>query len=164
MKTWQAFLMNVAVVGAGLFVYDRVRAPASGANAGDPLSADAMGRFIAQYDEMSRRQGANMGRRSRLATYLSRLSLSSLDAGAQGRLTDVLDGFQEERLGFFERVPADAADYDARYRAFVNTYIAKVNALVPDAKEAATVVERFIFDGRIIRKQQPSEAPTKDSK
>ena len=75
-----------------------------------------------------------------------------MDRKARSQLAGMLDKFQTDRMMFFERVPEDAPDYDKRYLAFVQTYIDKVKAMVPNPREADVVVERFVYDGRIIKK------------
>ncbi len=158
MKLTHAVLLNVAVVAAGLFVYDRWVA----ARAEDPVSDAALDRFERQARALAVRKGKQRDpRMKRVAEALANMGLRLNGQQVERVLAALAGGFKER-----ERVVRDPAlaswtnkEFAARYLAAVQPTMNQIRLVLPEAEAAEAVIKRFVYDGRALVKPDPSKTP-----
>lgn len=154
MKLLPTLLLNVVVVAVGLFVYERWIRPKGPDE--DYLSDATLERLEEQMKQVAMRRGgtgANV-REIRIADAVRRLNLG-LSPEAEGRLGRLCEDFQQNRIRFWADPSTrklDAKEYEHAYRAFIERHLVQIRELVKDPKQQEMVIRRFIWDGRIIRR------------
>jgi hypothetical protein len=155
-KALRLLALDVAVVAAGLFVYDRFVPPPSEAEA--PLATRTLARIEEQMEALKRRRASVPGGQARLLGI--RDAVEALDLGLpdedRERLVRTCEGFHEERLRFWADPANQDLDEDAyavAYRALLSRYEAQIREIVSDALQQEQVIRRFIGDGRVIRRR-----------
>ena len=154
MKPVSALLVNVAVVAAGIFVYHTWIRPPTAAD--DFLSDRALARLEEQMGEITRRRGGTSGntRVMRIGDAVRQLKLG-LSPEDEGRLVKVCEDFQQNRIRFWSDPATRAMDeptYEHAYRAFVERHLLEIREVVKDPQQQENIIRRFIWDGRIIRR------------